>query len=241
MENIIPNPTQFFDHIFNEKTKSEMLNIIQYSLTAIVPIVVLNKTMAYYIPEADERKDSIEIILEILLQVIFMFVGVFIVHRAVSYIPPSSGVSYPELNVIPMILSVLLIILSLQTKIGEKVSILSQRVVMFWSQREGLQMLAPENISPRSIQPLATSQQTTTPLSQLPQQQPQQMQPQQMQPQQMQQMQPQQMQQPQQQQMQQPQQQQQPMTYSSNIHPQQSQQNFEPIAPYSSGDKFGQW
>ena len=227
MENI-PNPNQLFNHIFNENTKLEMLNIVQYSLISIVPIVVLNKTMAYYIPEADESKDTIEILLEIFVQVIFMFVGIYIVHRMVIFIPPSSGLQYYELNMTHIILSVLLLILSLQTKIGEKVSILSQRVWMFFhQQRDGLQTLVPSDSIPRSIQPLAQTT-TTTPLSQLQPQPQMQIQPQ---PQQMQ-IQPQQMQiQPQQQP------QQQPMKYTTSI----PQQNFDSISPYTSGDKFGQW
>lgn len=217
MDQLPTNTTQFFDHVFNEKTKSEMLNIIQYSLISIVPVVFLNKTMAYYIPEADEYKDSIEVLLEIIIQVMGMFVGMLIIHRMVTYIPPSSGMNYPEFHVTHVILSVLLIILSLQTKIGEKVSILTRRFLIFINGREGFYQPQQQQI-PRSIQPLANQPQQqplqqqqpqTTPLHQLPDHS------------------------------QQQQQQQQPMKYSSAI-PQPDINGM--IAPYSAGDdKFGQW
>ena len=37
----------FFKHVFNfdDDSKSEILNIIQYALIAIIPVVVLNKTI----------------------------------------------------------------------------------------------------------------------------------------------------------------------------------------------------
>ena len=58
-----------------------------------------------------------------------MFLGIFFIHRIVEYVPTYSGVTYPEFKVIYVILAVMMITLSLQTKLGEKVSILSDRVL----------------------------------------------------------------------------------------------------------------
>jgi hypothetical protein len=51
----------FFKHVFNfdDDSKSEVLNILQYSVIAIIPIVILNKTMQKYVPEADDKKSSL--------------------------------------------------------------------------------------------------------------------------------------------------------------------------------------
>ena len=40
----------FFKHVFNfdDESKSEILNIIQYALIAIFPVVLLNKTIGKY-------------------------------------------------------------------------------------------------------------------------------------------------------------------------------------------------
>ncbi len=123
--------SSFFKHVFNfdESSKADMLNIVQYSLVALVPVVIVNKLMQTYIPQADDNKGNIEITLEIVLQVSLMFLGIFFIHRIIEFIPTYSGVSYPEFKVVYIILAVMMITLSLQTKLGEKVSILCERVV----------------------------------------------------------------------------------------------------------------
>ena len=57
----------FFKHVFNfnEDSKAEMLNIIQYAVLAIIPIVILNKYILKFVPEADEDKGSLEIVAEV--------------------------------------------------------------------------------------------------------------------------------------------------------------------------------
>jgi hypothetical protein len=124
----------FFKHVFNfdDDSKSDMLNIIQYSLIAIIPVIILNKSMQKYVPEADEQKGNLEILAEILLQVIVMFIGLLTVHRMVTFVPTYSGMEYPEFSIIFIILAVLMITLSLQTKLGEKVSILTERLTELW-------------------------------------------------------------------------------------------------------------
>jgi hypothetical protein len=129
------NSKSFFKHVFNfdDDSKSEILNIIQYSLIALVPVVVLNKTMAKYIPEADENKGSLEIVAEVLIQVISMFMGLLVIHRLITFVPTYSGTKYPEYNITFIVLAVLMITLSLQTKLGEKVGLLFDRVTELWN------------------------------------------------------------------------------------------------------------
>ena len=49
----------FFKHVFNfdDDSKSEILNIMQYALIGIIPVVILNKTIGKYVPEADDKKE----------------------------------------------------------------------------------------------------------------------------------------------------------------------------------------
>ena len=124
----------FFKHVFNfdEESKADMLNIIQYAVLALIPVIILNKVMQRFVPEADEDKGSIEITAEILAQVVVMFLGILLIHRIVTYIPTYSGEKYAGFSVTNIILAMLVIILSLQTKLGEKVSILVDRVVELW-------------------------------------------------------------------------------------------------------------
>jgi hypothetical protein len=125
----------FFKHVFNfdSDSKAEMLNIIQYAILALIPIIILNKLMQKYIPEADEEKGSLEISVEVLLQVIIIVLGIFFVDRLVTFVPTYSGIKYLDFSVTTVVIATLLILLSLQTKLGEKVSLLFDRVMELWN------------------------------------------------------------------------------------------------------------
>ena len=125
----------FFKHVFNfdDDSKSEILNIIQYALIALIPVILLNKSMSNYVPEADDKKSSVELSGEIVIQIIVMFIGLMIIHRINTFVPTYSGVKYPDFNIVFIILAVLMITLSLQTKLGEKVSILVERLMDLWN------------------------------------------------------------------------------------------------------------
>jgi hypothetical protein len=124
----------FFKHVFNfdEDSKAEMLNIIQYAVLALIPVVILNKLMQRFVPEADDEKGSIEITAEVLAQLIVMFLVILLIHRIITFIPTYSGEKYTGFSVTNIILAMLVIILSLQTKLGEKVSILVDRIIDLW-------------------------------------------------------------------------------------------------------------
>ncbi len=121
----------FLGHVFNfdDESKSEICNIIQYSITAIIPIILLIKSIQTIFPEPDEDKGSIEITAEVIFQTIFMFLGIYIIHRIITYIPTYSKLMYHDFNVTSIILATLVIVLSLQTRLGEKSNILYLRTI----------------------------------------------------------------------------------------------------------------
>lgn len=125
----------FFKHVFNfdDDSKSEILNILQYSVIAIIPVVILNKTMQKYVPEADDKKSSLEITAEVIIQIIVMFIGLLLIHRIITYIPTYSVAKYPDFHIVYVILAILMITMSLQTKLGEKVTILVDRISELWN------------------------------------------------------------------------------------------------------------
>jgi len=135
LDNATKSSSGFFKYVFNfdEDSKGDLLNIIQYALLAIIPVVSINKLMQNYVPEADDDKGNLELSMEIILQTIGMFIAIFFINRMITYIPTYSGIKYPDFSVIFIILAVLMITLSLQTKLGEKVSILSDRLVELWN------------------------------------------------------------------------------------------------------------
>ena len=165
MESSDDSKKSFFKYVFNfdDDTKSELLNILQYAIFALVPVVVIIKGISKYIPEVDEKKSSLEIVAEILIQIVVMFLGLFIINRFITYFPTYSGEKYPEHSVIYVILSVLMITLSLQTRLGEKVSVLSDRVAELW---DGKSKQGSKNNSKQSnvkvSQPISTRGQMTS-------------------------------------------------------------------------------
>ena len=136
----------FFNHVFSttEEGKAEIMNVTQYSLLGVIPIVLLNKLIQRFVPEADTDKSTIEILIEVLIQLVVMFVGIIIIHRVITYIPTYSEFKYESLTLTNVILAFLILVLSIQTKIGIKVNILVDRVMETWSgPRENMETSKP--------------------------------------------------------------------------------------------------
>ena len=136
----LDNSQGFLKHVFNfdDESKGDILNLLQYIFIALIPIVLLNKSMQKYVPELDEKKGSIEITAEVLIQVMVMFMGLFLIHRIITYVPTYSGIRYHDMRIIFTVLPVLMITLSLQTKLGEKVAVLVDRVYEFINGEEDI-------------------------------------------------------------------------------------------------------
>jgi hypothetical protein len=125
----------FFTHVFDmsQEANGEIMNVTQYAVLGIIPVLVLNKLIQRFAPEADPDSSSIELIVEVLLQVVVMFVGVVIIHRIITYLPTYSGFRYEHLTLTNVVLAFLIIVLSLQTKLGIKVNILYDRLMDLWN------------------------------------------------------------------------------------------------------------
>lgn len=145
----------FFNHVFSttEEGKAELLNVIQYSILAIIPIVILNKLVQRFVPEADSDKSSLELVFEIIVQMIIMFCGIILIHRIITYIPTYSGFKYEHLTLTNVILAFLIIVLSIQTKLGLKVNILVDRLDELWNGQSSSKESVKSNV--RVHQPLA--------------------------------------------------------------------------------------
>lgn len=129
------NRKTFLSHVFSttEEGKAEILNVVQYATLGVIPIVILNKLVQRFIPEADPDKSSLELLVEIFIQLIVMFCGIIVIHRCISYIPTYSGFKYESLTLTNVILAFLIIVLSIQTKLGIKVNFLVDRVSELWN------------------------------------------------------------------------------------------------------------
>lgn len=128
----------FIGHVFSssEEDKAEIFNVLQYGIYALIPIVVLNKLIQRFIPEADPEKSSLELLLEIFIQVVVIFGGIILIHRVITFFPTYSGFKYENLALTNVILAFLVIVLSIQSKLGVKANILVDRISELWNGRD---------------------------------------------------------------------------------------------------------
>jgi len=125
----------FLSHVFSttEEGKAEIFNSVQYAVLAIIPIVIMNKLIQRFAPEADMDKSSIEILIELFIQVVVIFVGLVLIHRTITYFPTYSGFKYENVTLTGAVLTFLVIILSIQSKLGMKANILVERLSDLWN------------------------------------------------------------------------------------------------------------
>jgi hypothetical protein len=125
----------FFKYVFKmgDYEQSFLLNIVQYTVMAILPVIIVLYVNHYYIPEIDEEKGSIVILAEMFGQLFFILFSFYFINRIISYFPTYSGFKYENLMLTNVILAFLIIVLSIQTKLGLKANILVDRVSELWN------------------------------------------------------------------------------------------------------------
>lgn len=114
---------------FNNEYKHDIFNILQYSSISLIPCVLLNKFIQYNIPEASTNKGSVEIILEIIIQLFVLLTGLWFIDRFTTYFKPYSTTPYPKHSVLFFSLGLIIILISIQSKLGEKINIIYDRIL----------------------------------------------------------------------------------------------------------------
>jgi len=129
------NKKSILSHVFDssETGIATVLNDLQYTFCAVFLVVILNKCVQKFIPDADDEKGSLEIFAEVFFQLILMIGGIIIIHRIITYIPTYSGFKYETLSLTNVIIAFLIIVLSIQTKLGIKVNIIVDRIYDLWN------------------------------------------------------------------------------------------------------------
>ena len=127
-------PSSFFNYVFNfdSDNKAVILNMFQYIIIALIPVVLILKFVKEYIPEDDEKKDNLEILLEIILQLGVLFVDIYFIDKITRYFPTYSKVPYSKFNEVSFIIPTLLLMFTMQTKLGAKINIIYNRVLQLW-------------------------------------------------------------------------------------------------------------
>ena len=129
----------FFTYVFNFDTenKHHIMNMLQYTLLTIIPVLLLLRGIKHLIPEDDESKGSFEILAESVGQIILIMLAIWFTNKIIYYIPTYSGEAYPKYNEIGFIIPFILILATMQTKLGAKFNILIDRVsALIFGQKE---------------------------------------------------------------------------------------------------------
>ena len=131
---VIEGNNSFIKHVFNfdNETKNDLMNIIQYIIVALIPCSLANHFVDSIIPEADDSKSNLEISVEVAGHLILMFVLFLFIHRLTTYVPTYSGTAYNEINLITLVLAVIVLGYDSKTKFGKKIKILVERLQEMW-------------------------------------------------------------------------------------------------------------
>lgn len=122
----------FFNHMFNLKKteKAQVYNILQYSVLALLPLMVLIRVNQNLWPKADEAKGSIELLAEMMGEVAVTSLIVFVVFRFIDYIPTFSGEPLHCINILTVITAVIISLpwYDKDSNIGSKAKALHKRI-----------------------------------------------------------------------------------------------------------------
>lgn len=117
---------------FEDEQKSELTNMIQYSILAIMPIMLILRSVKSLVPEEDESKGCLEISAECVLQIIFIMVSIWVTNRIIRYVPTYSKTEYGKFSPVNFIIPFLIILATMQSKLGFKLNILMERCLEMW-------------------------------------------------------------------------------------------------------------
>tara|TARA_R110001592_G_scaffold131613_2_gene345622 strand:+ start:425 stop:1120 length:696 start_codon:yes stop_codon:yes gene_type:complete len=125
----------FVNYVFNfdDDNKNEMLNMFQYAILSLIPVLIILKAVKHLIPEEDESKGNLEILLETTGQLILILGLIWFSDKAIRFIPTYSGNDYHKFYPSNYLLPFILILATMQTKFGSKLNILLDRALELWN------------------------------------------------------------------------------------------------------------
>jgi hypothetical protein len=134
------SPSGFFYYVFNfdSDNKAVLFNMLQYLIIALIPVIILLKLVKEYIPEDNDKKDNLELLFEIILQLGVLFIAIFFIDKITRYFPTYSKVPYSKFNEVSFIIPTLILIITMQTKLGAKINIIYSRGMEAWSGKSAL-------------------------------------------------------------------------------------------------------
>jgi len=146
----------FFNYIFSfsDENKCEILNLFQYTTLAIIPTIIILKLIKNYIPSEEETKGNLEITVECILQLLLVVFFIWFSDRLIRYVPTYSECEYVKYDSISFIMPLVIILFTMQTKLGAKINILFDRAVSYWNGESEIHQQPQKQNNMRVLQPL---------------------------------------------------------------------------------------
>ena len=126
------NPTSFINYMFSlaDGEKIELINTLQYIILAIIPILLIIKIINNYIPPFDNKKSTVEVAIELIVQLGVLFTLFFFIHKLILFIPTYSKQDYPTIQFLPIVLPLMFVLFTLDKNFGEKAHLLIERILI---------------------------------------------------------------------------------------------------------------
>jgi len=122
----------FVNYMFSmsDGEKVEIINMFQYVILAIIPILVIVRLMQNYIPPLNNKKATIEIAIELIVQLVVLFGLFFFVHKLIAFIPTYTKQQYQNVQFLPLVLPLLFVLFTMDKNFGEKAQLLLKRLLV---------------------------------------------------------------------------------------------------------------
>jgi hypothetical protein len=122
--------------------------------------------MKKYIPSENDKKASIEILIELVLQLILIFASFWFINKLISFVPTYSTAPYPHFNIIQFVIPTIFILFSMNSTISEKATILLNRTLVVLglvkeNNDENEQKRPSVAVVPPSLIPMVSNQEAT--------------------------------------------------------------------------------
>ena len=119
----------FVSYMFSmtDGEKVELINMFQYIILAIIPIILIVRLMKNYIPPVSNTKGTVEIAVELIVQLVVLVSFFFLIHKLILFVPTYTKQNYPSIQFFPILLPLLFILFTLDKNVGEKAQLLLQR------------------------------------------------------------------------------------------------------------------
>lgn len=122
----------FVNYMFSmsDGEKVELINMFQYIILAIIPVIIIVRLIQNYVPPLNNKKATIEILIELIVQLVVLFALFFFVHKLIAFIPTYTKQQYQNVQFLPLVLPLLFVLFTMDKNVGEKAQLLLKRALV---------------------------------------------------------------------------------------------------------------